>query len=124
MILLLLFLLFPSALFAAQTFTIPQGTTVYGPIPASKANKYSTIAIDRTLWTNPAITLQAFVEFTSNGTTWIKICEFTGQGGKITGEPLTFAGCVFPPTTTQIRATAIVKGGSISMPKPPTFGVK
>lgn len=112
-------------LFAAQTFTIPQGTTVWGPWQVQIANKYASFSFDRTLWTNPAITLVATADYsTDKGSTWNPIpgCKITSQGGGT--PPTTFFNCMFPQGTTDIRATTIVSGGSITIPSQPTGGPK
>lgn len=109
-------------LFGAQTFTIPQGTTVYGPISASVGKKYAYMEIDRSLWTDPKVTLDATVEYSTNkGSTWVFFCRFGSKGSKL-GKPLTIMSCPgLPDNATNIQATTVVAGGNIVMPKPPTF---
>jgi hypothetical protein len=110
--------------YAAATFTIPQGINSFGPVSVNgKTEKYSTFSMDRSLWTNPAITLDGQIDWTSDGSNWIPFCPFSARGNP-KGTPPVFVSCPFPPTATQIRGTANVQGGSITVTAIPQLGAK
>lgn len=118
----LIFCLVAAASHAAQTFTIPQGTTTYGPYSVTVASHYSEILLSKTLWTDPNIILAARIESSPDkGKTWQFVCGFKTHGG---GGPVTGAVCPFDPATTHIRLIATVTGGDIVLPGSPVVNTK
>lgn len=119
MILLVLFLLFPSMVWSAQKVTIPVGTTIYGPITTTKANKYCSVSIDRSLWTDPNTVLTGSLEYsTDGGKTFVSRYGFIAVGGGDTSQPTTItAPQVTNATHVQVRVT--VTGSAISATVPP-----
>jgi hypothetical protein len=120
----LVFVLVTSPLYAAQTFTIPQGTTVYGPFSVTTLKHRPYLSLDKSLWTNPAIKLDAAFDISSDkGSTWVFFCRFTAQGGGTI--PVVIVACdVLPDSATNVRVTTVVTGGSIVLPSSPTMGTQ
>jgi hypothetical protein len=123
-ILLLALLLIAAPAFGAATITIPVGTTNFGPLSVNVADKYSDFSFDRTLWTDPAVTLAANIEQSfDSGKTWGFFCGFHAQGG-VTETPTTRIVCSISPGATHVRGNVVVTGGTITLPKPSDFHTK
>jgi hypothetical protein len=124
---LLALLIMAQAAFGAQVITIPEGTTIYGPISVSVFNRYARFELDRSKWTDPNIKLSAVMtRSTDGGKTFLLpsvwLCAFESQGGPIisnkpnpTPTPITRRNCQLPEGTTNIRVTTTVAGGSITL---------
>ena len=121
---LIFLLLFCAEAFAAQTFTIPLGTTTWGPWSTTVANHYSDFNFSRSLWTDPNSHLTATIEYSADkGKTWVFLCRIQSQGGP--GGGTTGFTCPLPVgTTTNIRAITVVTGSAITIPNLPNGGAK
>lgn len=117
--------LYCATAFAAQTFTLPVGTTTVGPITVSKANRFGNISIDRTLWTDPNSVLSARIEYSiDGGKTWLGLCGFTTRGGSILNGVTQVTCKIRDSNTTHLRATAVVTGGPVVMTRLPGMSGK
>jgi hypothetical protein len=117
----LLLLLLASPLFAAQSITIPEGTSSYGPVSVTTLHRFAGLYIDRTSSSFTKATISLF-HSTDDGKTFASqpFCKFTHLGGGTATQ--TFgADCPKPEGTTHITATALVEGGSITIAKTPNL---
>ncbi len=118
-------LLIPLAVYAAtKTFTIPVGTTIYGPISLNSAHRFADVSIDRSLWTDPSRVMQIVIEISTNGGPWVWQCAATSRGG---GGPTTrtFLPCELPTgSNRQVRAVVTVEGGNVTLSIAPSVGVR
>lgn len=118
-------LFIPLAVPAAQkTFTIPVGTTIYGPISLNSAHRFADVEFDRSLYTDPARVMQITIEMSINGGPWTWYCSATTRGG--TGpSPRTLLPCELPTgSNRQVRAIVTVEGGSITLSIAPSIGAR
>jgi hypothetical protein len=116
--LVLFFLLIAQPLLAAQTVTIKEGTTNFGPVAVSGLHRFANFSIDR--WSNPAITLSGVVQYsTDGGKIYLDLIKFTAVGSSsIEGIA---AGRSLPPGTTHIKGSITLVGGSITLSRQATF---
>jgi hypothetical protein len=120
-----------------QTIQIPKQTYKPGtyPIPETAVNKgisSATMTIDRSQWTDPAVTLTFKLDFSPDGgKTWFTgdnnqgWCAFGSKGGVVKDQkgnpiPSSIANCgckdICNPanTTNHVRGTVTVVGGSLT----------
>lgn len=102
----------------AQTITINEGTTEFGPITVATAQRYAAFSIDR--WTNPAIILSGVIQCsTDGGNNYFDLVRFTAKGG--TGTPTVDVARNCPEGSTHIKGSVTVTGGNITISRQPDF---
>jgi hypothetical protein len=109
----------------AQTFTLKEGTTPFGPISVNQLHKVARFELDRP--TNPAILVTGVLLFSTDGgkTTvpnWS--CTFSGPGTLKDLGPVMGTSCQFPTGTTHVSGSLTVVGGSLTVSRVPLLGSK
>lgn len=123
---LITFLLMTSLAYGAQSITIPEGTTTYGPIPFNSADRFGEMVFTRNTSTFKLLTINLYFSEDWNGKTgtWQWYCRIVHPGAAQNG--IISAGCsmVAGKKPTHIKADAVAEGGSVVITAAPTMRSK
>ncbi len=105
-------LLWTSVAYGAQSITINEGTTNFGPVSPNVATRYMSFSYEPV--PNPAVTLTGVIQYsTDGGKTYLDLCRFTAS--KIA--TLITIERKFPVGTTNIKGSVTLVGGSLTLTK-------
>jgi hypothetical protein len=114
-------LLWTALAYGAQSITIPEGSSSYGPVSVTTLHRFAGLYIERTSSSFTKATINLF-HSTDGGKTFAvqPFCRFTHLGGGTATQ--TFgADCPKPSEATHVTATVLVEGGSITIAKQPNL---
>jgi len=101
--------------------TYPVGTRSFGPANVPSGLTTGVIAFDRTAWSDPAVTLDLFLEFSiDNGATWAFPAGMGAEGGVARDkngvvQTVSTLGFVFPDgPTRKVQGTITIAGGPLT----------
>jgi hypothetical protein len=115
-----LFLLGSVAFGAQSSFTIPVGTTPFGPISVNVLHRFTKFE-GGFITLAPGQTISGEIQYsTDKGKTWSFLCGFVSDQPIPTPKPF-FRGCEFPEGTTSIQGVVVVTGKSVTITATPSL---